>query len=256
MEIAVRSLLAPRICAASSYEASTDCRALDASRIHVGKRMQHRDENEARHREDVEGQPRQAGHVAHEHVDEPGIRAEQVDEGDGGQKRRREVRQAGGELQQPLAGHIGAADRERHQHADQEAEQAGPGAEDERVLERLQVEASGQHLAEMIEAQSPFAAHAADEQRQQRQHHQDHERRDGSAHDHVLEPRPHAKGRTPRAGLQRDIRGSRAWMDGGAAHVRAQGGALPSGLVVAAINQIAARTVNKRKIAAAGGARP
>ena len=34
---AVRSLLAPRICAASSYEASTDSKALEASRYTNGK---------------------------------------------------------------------------------------------------------------------------------------------------------------------------------------------------------------------------
>ena len=41
--------------------------------------------------------------------------------------------------------------------ADQQAEQPGPGAEDQRVLERIEIEPPGQHLGEMIEAQTVLA---------------------------------------------------------------------------------------------------
>ncbi len=150
--------------------------------------VQHRDQHQAGHREHVEGEERQAEHVAHQHVDQAGVRAEQIDEGDGGEERRRKVGQRGGDLDQRLARHVGAAHRPGEREPDDQAEQAGPGAENERVLQRLHIEPAGQHLLEMLEAQAAFALHAAEQQREQRQHHEHDEREDRAAHDEVLEP--------------------------------------------------------------------
>ena len=153
------------------------------------ERVQHRHQHQPGHREDVEGEPGQAGDVAHEHVDQPGIGAEQIDERDGGEKRRRQIGQRRGELDQPLAGHVGAAHRPGQQQADHQAEQPGPGAEDQRVLERVDVEparTAPRSKCSRLRPCSPL--HAAEQQRQERQHDQHDQRHDGAAHDHVLEP--------------------------------------------------------------------
>ena len=165
--------------------------------------VQHRDQHQPRHREDVEGEPRQAGDVAHQHVDQPGIGAEQIGEGDGGEERRRQIGQRRGDLDQRLARHVGAAHRPGQDQADHQAEQPGPGAEDQRVLERIDIEPPGQHLLEMVEAQAVLALHAAEQEREERQHHQHDQRHDGAAHDHVLEPYPRAQRRPREAGTQR-----------------------------------------------------
>ena len=82
--------------------------------------------------------------------------------------------------------------------ADDEAEQAGPGAEDQRVLQRIDVEPAGEHLAEMVEAHTLLALDAAEQQRQERQHRQHGQRRDGRR------PSPRCSRPRPTPGLRRD----------------------------------------------------
>ena len=172
-------------------------------KIDERERVHDRHEHQPRHGEDVEGEPGQAGGVAHQHVDQPGIGAEQIGQRDGGEKRRRQIGERGGQLNERLARHVGAAHRPCQHQAENQAEQARPGAEDQRILERGEIEASGQDLAEMIEAEPILALDAAEQQRQQRQHHEHDERDDGAPHHHMLELEPGAQ-RWPReAGMQR-----------------------------------------------------
>src|SRR3989304_1218493 len=103
---AVRQRPPPRISADSSIEASTDPSALAASGERNGG----------------EGGRREAEDVADEAVDEAGVRAPEVDEGDRGQERGGEVSDGGGQMEEALAGDVGAADRPGQRQADGDAE--------------------------------------------------------------------------------------------------------------------------------------
>ena len=54
--------------------------------------------------------------VAHQDVEQAGVRAEQVDEGDGGEERRRKIGKACGGLDQRLARHVGALEAVPGEH--------------------------------------------------------------------------------------------------------------------------------------------
>ncbi len=171
--------------------------------IDEGESVEHGHQHQPGHREDVEGQPGKPGDVAHEYVDQPGIGAEQIGERDRGEKRRRQIGERCGELDQRLARHVGAAHRPGQHDPDDQAEQSGPGAEDERVLERSDIEPAGEHLAEMIEREPVLAFHAAEQQRDERKHHQHDQRDHGRAHHHMFEPQPPAQAPALKAGRQR-----------------------------------------------------
>jgi hypothetical protein len=86
--------------------------------------------DESRHGEDIEGEIH-ADDVAHEDVDQARIRAEQIDEGDRGEKGRREIRERCRCLYERFARHICAAHGPSERNADSDAEKPDPGAENQ-----------------------------------------------------------------------------------------------------------------------------
>src|SRR5262249_59232991 len=74
--------------------------------------------------------------------------------------------------------------------ADRDAEDGGPGPEDERVPEGLEVEAASQRAAEVLEREPAVGRDAAPSQRDQREHDQDEQRQRGGAERDVLGGQP------------------------------------------------------------------
>ncbi len=131
----------------------------------VRKGVRDGDQDQAGHREDVEGEPIGIEHVAQEDVDQSRVRAEQVDVGDGEQEGRRQVGQGRRHLDEAPAGDIGPAHRPGHRQADENAEERRQRAEDQGVVERLEIEAARQRLAEIAGGDTGLAPDAAYEQR-------------------------------------------------------------------------------------------
>jgi hypothetical protein len=107
--------------------------------VHKRERVHHRDDDQTGHRKDVEGRPWQPQHVAHQHIDQARIRAEQIGERDRSEERGQQVGERRGRLDEFLARHIRATHCPGEHEADQQAEQPRPGSQDQRILQRVNV---------------------------------------------------------------------------------------------------------------------
>ena len=149
--------------------------------------VEHGHQHQPRHREDVEGERRQAGDVAQEAIDEAGVGAEQVHERDGGEERRGDVGDDGDQVDEAAGRRVGPADRPRQRQPDGDAEHRRPRAEDERVDQRLRVEPAAERLPEVGEREVAALAEAAPHQGRQRQHDEQDERHGRDGQDGVLD---------------------------------------------------------------------
>src|SRR5262249_30323226 len=86
--------------------------------------------------------------VADESIPQAGARAEEVHERDRCQERRRQVRDDRGQVDEALRGHVRPAHRPCERQADGDAQRGGRRAEDQRIPQRLHVEAARHRVAE------------------------------------------------------------------------------------------------------------
>ena len=130
-----------------------------------GKGVQDRDQDHAPHREDVERQERKPHNIAEKPVDEAGIGAEEVDEGDRGQKGRCDVGDVGCHPDESLGRQVGAADGPCNRKTDDDAQQACPCAQDEGVEQGLVEEPLAEGTAEVGKRESSLDGNAAPQER-------------------------------------------------------------------------------------------
>jgi hypothetical protein len=119
-----------------------------------------RDQHEAGHRVDVEGEGAEAKHVAHQAVDQPGVRTEEIDESDRAEERGRQIRDRRGESDEALEWGIRAAHRPGHRQPQCNAEECHPETQNERIPERLEIEAVPERIPEVLQRESIFVADA------------------------------------------------------------------------------------------------
>jgi len=158
--------------------------------IDVRERVRHRHQDEARHREDVEGEGRRAHHIAQKRIDEPGIWAEQGDVGDCQEKGRREIGERRREAHECLAGEIGARDRPGERHADRDAEKRAQRAQLERVQQRGAIERARQHPNEIAQRKPAVLGKAAIKKKEDRQHDEHGDRERSPDRDDMLRAQP------------------------------------------------------------------
>ena len=149
--------------------------------------MQHRDQNEARHGENIEAEPRQTEDVARKGVDQAGVGAEQIDEGDRGQERRREIGEIGGQGDERLARYVRARHRPGQRQSEQQAEQSRPSAQNQRVEECLNIKPARESLGEIFEGEAILTPDTSDQQEAERQYHEYEQGDDRAAHDEIFQ---------------------------------------------------------------------
>jgi hypothetical protein len=130
-------------------------------------------------------------HVTEEGVDHAGPGTEEVHIGDCEQKRRREICQRRGELDERSGGDVRSRHRPGERDADRYAQKRGPTAEDQRIEQRLGIDPGREDMREIPERRPLVGRYAPPQQREQRQDDQDDQRNERSRLDPKFELKPH-----------------------------------------------------------------